>query len=113
MTDDDKSKGRPSRHKDERLSKNRTFRVRDQLDQQLREAAKDSGRSVSEEIEHRLTRSFMEDRLLARIAELEHQQTMNEERIAMAVTREMFRSGKLTFNDSDGKPMKSGFVGDE
>jgi hypothetical protein len=45
------------------LSKNRTFRVRDTLDEQLQEAAEKSGRSVSEEIEHRLERSFSEDQL--------------------------------------------------
>jgi hypothetical protein len=50
--------GRPTRHADERLSKNRTFRVRGQLDKQLQEAAAASGRSVSEEIEFRLSRSF-------------------------------------------------------
>ncbi|WP_441255742.1 hypothetical protein [Tardiphaga sp. 285_C5_N1_2] len=61
MTNDDKPAGRPSRHKDERLSKNRTFRVRDQLDGQLQAAAAASGRSVSEEIEFRLTRSFQEE----------------------------------------------------
>jgi hypothetical protein len=55
--------GRPPRHADERLSKNRTFRVRDQLDQQLQDAADASGRSVSEEIELRLAKSFTADAL--------------------------------------------------
>ncbi|WP_377830061.1 hypothetical protein ACFKHW_12920 [Bradyrhizobium lupini] len=53
--------GRPTRRQGERLSKNRTFRVRDQLDGQLVQAASNSGRSVSEEIEYRLERSFGED----------------------------------------------------
>lgn len=54
--------GRPARHQGERLSKNRTFRVRGQLDEQLSAAADQSGRSVSEEIEFRLDRTFSEER---------------------------------------------------
>src|ERR1700761_5615635 len=53
-----KSAGRPARRAGERLSKNRTFRVRPQLDEQLAHAAGSSGRSVSEEIELRLEQSF-------------------------------------------------------
>lgn len=53
--------GRPARREGERLSKNRTFRVRGALDDQLLKSATNSGRSVSEEIEHRLERSFSED----------------------------------------------------
>lgn len=53
-----KSAGRPTRRAGERLSKNRTFRVRAQLDEQLADAAGSSGRSVSEEIELRLEQSF-------------------------------------------------------
>jgi hypothetical protein len=53
--------GRPPKRKGERLSKNRTFRVRGTLDQQLADAADEAGRSVSEEIEHRLENSFRED----------------------------------------------------
>src|SRR5262245_16683392 len=53
--------GRPPKREGERLSKNRTFRVRATLDEQLAAAAKQSGRSVSEEIEHRLENSFQED----------------------------------------------------
>ena len=56
--------GRPPRHKGERLSKNRTFRVRGVLDEYLIGAAGQSGRSVSEEIEARLERSFYMDGLL-------------------------------------------------
>jgi hypothetical protein len=50
--------GRPARHKGARLSKNRTFRVRPELDSVLAQAAQQSGRSVSEEIERRLDLSF-------------------------------------------------------
>jgi hypothetical protein len=50
--------GRPPKHEGERLSKNRTFRVRGTLDEQLEAAARDAKRSVSEEIERRLEESF-------------------------------------------------------
>jgi hypothetical protein len=50
--------GRPPKHEGERLSKNRTFRVRGTLDEQLEAAAQKAGRSVSEEIERRLDDSF-------------------------------------------------------
>jgi hypothetical protein len=53
--------GRPPRHEGERLSKNRTFRVRGDLDECLQHAANMSGRSVSEEIEYRLQKSFWMD----------------------------------------------------
>jgi hypothetical protein len=59
--------GRPPRRADERLSKNRTFRVRDQLDEQLRVAAEHSHRTVSAEIEYRLENSFQMDRLDAQM----------------------------------------------
>jgi hypothetical protein len=53
--------GRPPRYPGERLSKNRTFRVRGGLDEKLQAAAAASGRSVSEEIEFRLDQSFDRD----------------------------------------------------
>jgi hypothetical protein len=53
--------GRPPKHEGELLSKNRTFRVRGTLDEQLEAAAQKAGRSVSEEIERRLEKSFQED----------------------------------------------------
>jgi hypothetical protein len=59
--------GRPPRHGGERLSKSRTFRVRPHLDELLQKAAAEAGRSVSEEIEYRLDRSFYEDALPARM----------------------------------------------
>jgi hypothetical protein len=52
------TRGRRPKREGERLSKNRTFRVRGVLDDQLLTAAAASGRSVSEEIEYRLERSF-------------------------------------------------------
>src|SRR6516165_845929 len=50
--------GRPPRREGERLSKNRTFRVRGALDALLQAAANEAGHSISEEIEHRLEASF-------------------------------------------------------
>ena len=58
-------RGRPPRHQGERLSKNRTFRVRGDLDEKLQAAAVVSGRSVSEEIEFRLDQSFDRDAFIA------------------------------------------------
>jgi hypothetical protein len=60
--------GRPPKHEGERLSKNRTFRVRGMLDEYLTWNAEEAGRSVSEEIEARLERSFHMDGLLETFA---------------------------------------------
>jgi hypothetical protein len=54
--------GRPPRHEGERLNRTRSIRMRDRLDELLQEAATKAGRSVSEEIEHRLERGFYDDR---------------------------------------------------
>jgi hypothetical protein len=59
--------GRPRRHAGERLSQTRSFRVRGDLDNMLRETAAKAGRSVSEEIEYRLETSYFSDRLQANI----------------------------------------------
>jgi hypothetical protein len=64
-----KAVGRPPRREGERLSKNRTFRVRGDLDEKLQEAAEDSRHSVSEEIERRLEDSFLRTNLLALMKE--------------------------------------------
>jgi hypothetical protein len=50
--------GRPPRHQEEILSKNRTFRVTPSLEAKLLDAVKETGRSVSGEIEFRLQESF-------------------------------------------------------
>jgi len=50
---------------EERKRNNLTFRARDQLKADLEAAAEYSGRSVSEEIEYRLQRSFVEDEQIA------------------------------------------------
>jgi hypothetical protein len=59
--------GRPPRHEGVRLSKMRTFRIRPELDGLLQAAASKAGRSVSEEIEYRLDRSFYGDALVDRL----------------------------------------------
>ena len=61
--------GRPPKHEGERLSKNRTFRVRGTLDKQLEAAAQEAGRSVSEEIERRLEQSFRREERAELISE--------------------------------------------
>ena len=53
--------GRPPRHAGERLVKNRTFRVRGSVDDQLQAATEQSRRTVSAEIEFRLEDSFYVD----------------------------------------------------
>jgi hypothetical protein len=59
-----KQRGRPPKYKGERLSKTRTFRVRGNMDPYLAGAAHAAGRSISEEIEARLDRTFNYDALL-------------------------------------------------
>lgn len=53
--------GRPCRNPGEKLSKNRTFRIRPSLDALLIAAAAKNGWSVGAEIERRLDRSFLAD----------------------------------------------------
>lgn len=65
--------GRPPKRVGERLAKNRTFRVRGELDTKLQTAADTSGRSVSEEIEYRLERSFDRSDRLAEVMEAARQ----------------------------------------
>jgi hypothetical protein len=56
------NKSRPPKHGKER-AKSRTFRVHGDLDEKLEAAATQSGRSVSEEIEYRLERSFRDEEI--------------------------------------------------
>ena len=56
-----RKRGRPPKHEGERLSGTRTFRVRGLLDRLLKQTAQKNERSVSEEIEYRLNRSFYLD----------------------------------------------------
>lgn len=76
--------GRPTRHKGERLSKTRTFRVRGSLDKQLENSASAAGRSVSEEIEYRLDRSYWDDAFMALVTGA-HENTQIVKMIARAV----------------------------
>jgi hypothetical protein len=64
----EKKRGRPRKPKGERRSKNRTFRVRGNLDDYLIAHADEAGRSVSEEIEARLERSFYMDAVMLTFA---------------------------------------------
>jgi len=57
-------RGRPPKPRGARRSKNRTFRIRENLDDYLIGKAHETGRSVSEEIESRISRSFYMDALL-------------------------------------------------
>ncbi len=59
-----KQRGRPTRHAGGKLSKNRTFKIYPDLDAKLIAAAAETGRTVSEEIERRLDRSFTNDEML-------------------------------------------------
>jgi len=56
------NRSRPPKHGKER-AKSRTFRVPGDLDEKLEAAATQSGRSVSEEIEYRLERSFRDEEI--------------------------------------------------
>src|SRR5262245_44499005 len=55
--------GRPPKAEKERKAVNFTFRSRGQMRERLQEAATASGRSISEEIEHRLEESFRSEEL--------------------------------------------------
>jgi hypothetical protein len=79
------SVGRPARHSGERLSKNRTFRVRRQLDDLLTSAAERSERSVSEEIEFRLEQTFANEAALEMLYGVENA-------ALLSVFGELFRS---------------------
>ena len=57
--------GRPPRHQGRPLARSRAFRLLGTLDEQLQAAAAKSKRSVSEEIEFRVSRSFFDDVLAA------------------------------------------------
>jgi len=59
-----RNRGRPPKPEYERRRGNLTFRVRDHLRLDLERIAAEEGRSISEVIEHRLERSFVEDLIL-------------------------------------------------
>jgi len=69
-------RGRPPIPEEARRSKNLTFRVRATLQENLARAAHASGRSVSEEIEHRLERSFLGERHLIQALEMTYGSTL-------------------------------------
>src|SRR4051794_14198992 len=67
MVSEERRRGRPSVPKEDKKRNNLTFRTRDDLRDLLSSSAEQAGRSVSEEIEFRLRRSYYEDE---RITEL-------------------------------------------
>lgn len=58
MVEEKRARGRPAKAAGEKKVANLTFRVRPQMRDDLTAAAEASGRSVSEEVEYRLARSF-------------------------------------------------------
>ena len=93
--------GRPPKAKEDRKAVNFTFRSRGQMRERLQAAAITAGRSISEEIEFRLERSFQQqeiekalERLKAQTDEIllewrkERQQWRDEMRRVMGVTEE-------------------------
>jgi predicted transcriptional regulator len=66
--------GRPALSQSDRKNRNLTFRSRDDLRDRLDEAARQSQRSISEEIERRLERSFLDQQLMTSALELAYVQ---------------------------------------
>lgn len=60
-----KKRGRPPKPQDERKGQNLTFRTRADFRERLEQAAVQSGRSVTEEVELRVERSFEIDRIIS------------------------------------------------
>jgi len=58
-----KKRGRTARTKTRERLKERTFRIRGDLDEKLQAAATQSGRSIKEEIEYRLDRTFRDEKI--------------------------------------------------
>jgi Arc-like DNA binding domain len=62
-------RGRPALPKAEKKTVNFTFRSRAELREKLAEAATANGRSISEEIEHRLIQSFFTNEIIQTVTE--------------------------------------------
>jgi hypothetical protein len=86
-----KRRGRPAKPEGERKRGNLTFRTRDVLRKWLADAAAQSGRSTSEEIEYRLERSFDPD-WVSHLIRDNPNLLLNE--IALIMIRELTRSGR-------------------
>lgn len=65
-----KRRGRPPKPADERKGANLTFRTRADFRERLEQAAQQSGRSVTEEVELRVERSFEIDRMIRGFTDL-------------------------------------------
>lgn len=63
MVSGKKKGGRPLKHPGEPLSKAMAFRLRPRLAELLQDAAEKASRTVSQEIEHRLEKSFQDERI--------------------------------------------------
>src|SRR5580700_9366164 len=89
-------RGRPPIDPAERKRRNFTFRVTDQLHDQLSKAAAASGRSVSEEIEWRVSLSFSEQNIVTSTVDaafekfLEQSATIPEEVMKKVASRAAF-----------------------
>jgi hypothetical protein len=114
------SKSRPPRHGRER-SKSRTFRVRGDLDEKLEAAATQSGRSVSEEIEHRLERSFRDEEIREQAFEqawvmFEKRKTLENVKAALENVETALANAKALRSDAvhpeNGEPKNPGLSGD-
>jgi len=72
-----RGRGRPRKSPAEKLRRQKKFRTTDALDAKLKAAARAAGRSVSEEIEHRLEMSFAQGSM-AREAAACVRETLND-----------------------------------
>ncbi len=86
-------RGRPPKPAEDVKAKNLTFRTRGALRDQLEEAANDAGRSISEEVEYRLIRSF--DRVDEEFGSAALYGIMKAAAISMQVTGESAMGARL------------------
>ena len=114
------SRSRPPKNGGER-SKSRTFRARGDLDEKLEAAATQSGRSVSEEIEYRLERSFRDEEIREQAFEhawvrFEKKKTLENVKTALDNVEAALANAKALASDAahhpDEEPKNSGLYGD-
>jgi|HubBroStandDraft_6_1064221.scaffolds.fasta_scaffold572264_1 hypothetical protein len=84
-------RGRPPIDPAERKRRNFTFRVTDQLHDELSKAAAASGRSVSEEIEWRVSQSFSEQNLVASTVDAAFEKFLGQSAIPEEVMKRIAR----------------------
>ena len=113
--------GRPAKSAEGKATRNLTFRTRDSLREKLSEAAAASHRSISEEIEHRLQRSFNRDELSQHIDGLLSDSLVKGEEVERAnreadelrdalkrVTEQMAELEKLLREERDSRVLSHG-----